>query len=280
MIKDVRFTKMVGAGNDFIVTDNRSGVIGNDAAKIAKKLSNRKHSIGADGLILLEKSSAIGGSASGGKKADFRMRIFNPDGSEAEMCGNGVRCVAKFAVDHKIKKGLLSIETLAGIIEAEVRGHIVKAKLVKPKGLKLNFSLQINGRSEILNFIDTGVPHAVKLLDSLEGVDVDQWGSQIRRHPYFAPRGTNADLISLGSQNKVEVRTYERGVEGETLSCGTGSTAAALVAAALKGLKSPVFVRTKGGETLKVYFSKKGSEFFNVYLEGPVQTTFEGRVVL
>ena len=266
----LEFTKMVGAGNDFIVVDNRSGAIGNDAAKIAKKLSDRKHSVGADGLILLEKS----------KKADIRMRIFNPDGSEAEMCGNGVRCVAKFAVTHKIKKSALSIETLAGIIEAEARGNIVKAKLVKPKALKLNFSLQVNGRNEILNFIDTGVPHAVKVLDSLEGVDVDEWGSQIRRHPYFAPRGTNANFVSLGSQNKIEVRTYERGVEGETLSCGTGSTAAALVVAALKGLKSPVLVLTKGGETLKVYFSKKGSEFFNVYLEGPVQTTFEGRVAL
>ncbi len=264
------FTKMAAAGNDFIVVDNRSGVIGNDAAKIAKKLSERKYSIGADGLILLDKS----------KKADVKMRIFNPDGSQAQMCGNGVRCAAKFLADHKMKKGRLSIETLAGIIGAEVRKNIVTAKLAKPKSLKLNFSLQVNGRNEILNFIDTGVPHAVKFVDSLRGVDVDRFGREIRRHPYFAPRGTNADFVCLGSQNTIEVRTYERGVEGETLSCGTGSTAAALVAAALKGLKSPVLVRTKGGEILKVYFSRKGGKFSDVCLEGPVQTTFEGRVKL
>lgn len=267
---DCRFTKMVAAGNDFIVVDNRLRVVGNDATKIAKKLAERKYSIGADGLILLEKS----------KKADVKMRIFNPDGSQAEMCGNGVRCAAKFWGGHQIKKGKCSIETLAGIIEAEVRGNVVTAKLVKPKGLRLNFSLQVNGRNETLNFIDTGVPHAVKFVDSLKGVDVDRFGREIRRHPYFAPRGTNADFVCLGSQHTIEVRTYERGVEGETLSCGTGSTAAALVAAALKGLKSPVLVRTKGGEILKVYFSRKKGEFSDVYLEGPVQTTFEGRVKL
>ena len=264
----LNFTKMSGAGNDFIVVDNRSGAIKKDAGGVSKKLCGRQSSIGADGLILLEKS----------KKASVKMRIFNPDGSQAEMCGNGVRCVAKFAAENKITKSRLSIETLAGIIQAEVRGQIVKARLVNPKGLKLNFSIPVNGRNETLSYIDTGVPHAVKVVESVEGVDVDQFGREIRHHEHFAPRGTNADFVAFRSQNAIEVRTYERGVEAETFSCGTGSTAAALVAAAIKGLKSPVRVHTKGGETLKVFFSKKGSEFFDVYLEGPVRTVFEGRV--
>lgn len=273
-MKTLSFVKMAGAGNDFIMADNRSGLVKTKLPELAKKLCDRKHSVGADGLILLERS----------KKADIRMRIFNPDGSEAEMCGNGVRCLAKFAVDKKIAKNKLSVETLAGLITAEVRQNTVKAKLMDPKDLSLGLSLNVNGGPKSLNFINTGVPHTVIVTESLEKAPVDSMGREIRFHSQFAPRGTNVNFISFqktgASSNAIAIRTYERGVESETLACGTGSTAGALVAAALKGLKSPVSVKTEGGETLKVYFSKKDEKFYDVYLEGPVAVNFEGRVGL
>ncbi len=273
-MKTVDFVKMSGAGNDFIVIDNRTGILSAKPSESAKKLCDRKRSVGADGLLFLEKS----------RRADIRMRIFNPDGSEAEMCGNGVRCLAKFALDKKIVKNRLSIETQAGMITAEVRRNAVKAHLADPKGLKLNFSVPMNGRPENVHFINTGVPHAVMVLDSLNGVDVNGLGKAIRFHSDFAPSGTNVDFISFekasAAQNAISIRTYERGVESETLACGTGSAAGALVAAALKGLRSPVLVMTEGGETLKVYFSKKGELFTDVHLEGPVAVNFEGRVSL
>ena len=269
-MKEILFTKMVGAGNDFIVVDNRLNFIKKDAAKLAIKLSDRKFSIGADGLILLEKAG----------KSDVRMRILNPDGSEAEMCGNGVRCLAKFVADHRITGSKLSIETLAGTVYAEVKGNTVKAKMVDPKDIKLNFEIQVNGHKESLSFINTGVPHAIKIVSSVSDCDVEKLGERIRRHEYFAPRGTNVDFVSVKKNNGIEVRTYERGVEAETLACGTGSTAAALVTAAVKNLKSPVMVHTKGGEVLKIYFSKTGRVFRDVYLEGRILKSFEGKVVL
>jgi diaminopimelate epimerase len=265
----VAFVKMAGAGNDFILADNRKGLI-RGLPQTARKLCDRKHSIGADGLILLERS----------KSADIRMRILNPDGSEAEMCGNGVRCLARFAVDLKAVKARHTIETLAGLIRADVRGEVVKARMVEPKGLTLGIPLRVGGKKEVLNFIDTGVPHAVKVLSSVASCDVDGSGRVIRFHRYFAPRGTNVNFIALKSGNAIEIRTYERGVEAETLACGTGSVAGALVAASLKGLKSPVRVRTRGGEVLNIYFAKKNGAFTDVYLEGGVEKCFEGRVDL
>ncbi len=270
MTKLIPFTKMAGAGNDFVVVDNRSKKIKNRLPNTARRLCDRHRSVGADGLILLERS----------KRADIRMRIFNPDGSEAEMCGNGVRCAAKFASDHKITKARLSIETLAGVIAADVTGDVVKARLMDPKDLRLNLLIDVKGRKEKLHFINTGVPHAVKWVNSVGPYDAAGLGREIRFHEYFAPKGTNVNFISALNGNAIDVRTYERGVEAETLACGTGSTAAALVAAALKGFKSPVKTRTAGGEILKVYFSRTENGFSDVYLEGKVSTHFEGRVAI
>ena len=261
---------MSGAGNDFILIDNRRGFIKAGLAKKAKTLCDRKHSIGADGLILLERS----------KKADIRMRILNPDGSEAEMCGNGVRCLAKFAVDMKIASPKHSVETLAGTIYTEVRGNVVKAKMIEPKELKLGFKIDLNGSDGAMNFINTGVPHAVRLVNSVAGCDVKTLGRDIRQHKHFSPKGTNVNFVAVKQGSSIDIRTYERGVEDETLACGTGSTAGALVAAAVKNLKSPVSVHTHGGELLKVYFSRNGLSFHGVYLEGRVQKSFEGSVLL
>lgn len=269
MLKSVAFSKKEAAGNDFIIIDNRKKRV-QSPVRAAQKLCNRKLSVGADGLLLLEKS----------KNADIRMRIFNPDGSQAEMCGNGVRCLAKFAAQNKITTNIHSIETLAGRIQSEVRGDIVRAKMVPPRGLRLNVMVRAAGASHILHLINTGVPHAVKVVRRVSQAAVESLGRTLRWHKAFAPKGTNVNFISVSPGPSVQIRTYERGVEAETLACGTGSTAGALVAATLKNLKSPVRVRTRGGEVLKIYFSKKNGLFEDVYLEGKVTDSFEGRVKL
>jgi diaminopimelate epimerase len=263
------FWKMEGAGNDFILVDDRAGRI-RDPKAAARRLCDRKFSVGADGLILLCRS----------RKADARMRILNPDGSEAEMCGNGVRCLAKFAVSRGLAGRRMTVETLAGVIHCRVTGGVVTARLSEPRDLRLKFTIPVGGRKVELHSVNTGVPHAVRVVDSLEDVDVDSLGRSIRFHPRFAPKGTNVNFIEFGAGNAIRVATYERGVECETLACGTGSTASALVAAALKGLKSPVHVRTAGGETLRVHFERSGGRFRHVELEGRVKKTFEGRVNL
>lgn len=267
-MKYLSFTKMVAAGNDFIIVDNRRGILRGGLSALARRLLDKIYAIGADGLVLLERS----------KKADIRMRIFNPDGSEAEMCGNGVRCLAKFAVDFRITPSALSIETKAGFIDARVRGNLVRARMASPKDFRPNTRIDSNGKSHIFHFINTGVPHAVEFLKSLEGCDVKGTGRVVRFHPHFAPRGTNVDFVSLRPKNTIQIRTYERGVEDETLACGTGSTAAALVAAKLKNFKSPVRLITRSGETLRVYFKKNSTGFSNVYLEGIVRSCFDGRI--
>lgn len=258
-MEHLEFTKMMAAGNDFIVIDNRTGKVKGQAPKLAQRLCDRKNGIGADGLLLLERS----------EKSDLRMRIFNPDGSQAEMCGNGVRCLAKFSADRKISASRLSVETPAGEISVNVRAEIVRARLSDPKGLKI---------SKELSVIDTGVPHAVKFVQTFQGLDVEGLGRQIRHDKAFKPRGTNVDFVRVVPGNRIEVRTYERGVEAETLSCGTGSTASALVAAKVHNLKSPVEVKTQSGEILKVHFLLNGKGFHEVTLEGEVREVFQGKI--
>ncbi len=265
----LEFTKMAGAGNDFIVCDNRlKRLKSTGLAEYAQRLCDRRRSVGGDGLIVLEQSG----------QTEIRMRIFNPDGSEAEMCGNGVRCAAKFIVDHGIAGPQHRIETMAGIIEAEVTGNTVKARITEPKGMRLDFPVEVNGESETLSFVDTGVPHAVKIMKPEATCDVETLGRLIRNHEAFAPKGTNVNFVWVKPKNAIQVRTYERGVEAETQACGTGSTASALIAAASRGLKSPVQVHTQGGDILKIYFSKNDTGFHDVYLEGDVSISFEGRV--
>jgi diaminopimelate epimerase len=231
--------------------------------ELAQYLCQRKTAVGADGLLVLEKS----------KRADFRMRIFNADGSEAEMCGNGLRC----AVMHVGKKKV-RVETIAGIYEGETSGRdSVRIKMEDPKGLKLNIPISLNSRDIKVNFIDTGVPHAVIFVQGLDRIDVNNIGAQIRHHGQFKPRGTNVDFVEIGDNRNIKMRTYERGVEGETLACGTGAVASAIISNKQQGTGDRVNVHTRGG-ILKVCFDKKGSEFKNVYLEGEAREVFTGEV--
>ena len=263
----IKFTKAVATGNDFVIIDNRLSAISYQLSAIAKKICERKYGVGADGLLVIEKS----------KKCDFRMRIFNPDGSEARMCGNGSRCVALYAADKKIAKaGEMAIETPAGILNAAVKGDVVKVKLPDPKDIKWNLCLEINKCPYKLNFINTGVPHVIHFVDDLDKVDVRNIGSHIRHHGEFSPEGTNADFVKVIDGKNIKIRTYERGVEDETLACGTGAVASAVIAAESQKLSSPVTVETRGGEKLKVYFELVKGEFKNVYLEGKAKLVYEG----
>ncbi len=267
-MKLVSFTKMAGAGNDFVMIDNRQKTIIHQPSRLAKKLSHRRLSIGSDGLILLEKS----------KKADLKMRYFNADGSEADMCGNGIRCLAKFAVDKKIAGAKHSIETAAGIYRLEVKKNIVRVQMVEPKDLKINIPINVDGHKYVSSFVNTGVPHAVLMVKDLESIPVDALGRKIRFHDAFKPKGANVNFITLGSGSDIHARIYERGVEAETLASGTGATACALIAVLHFNLKSPVKVHTRSGEIIKIYFKRAGSHFMDVEMEGPVTTSFEGKV--
>jgi len=270
-MSDLHFTKMVASGNDFVIIDNRKGVLEKlslNAKELAKELCERKGSVGADGLLLIEES----------KTADFKMRVFNPDGSEVSMCGNGARCVALYAVEKKISGRDVKIETDAGILEAEVIGLAVKIKLTDPKGLKLNFSLKLGAKTIKANFINTGVEHIVLFVKNLDSLNVGALGSKIRYHKKFKPRGANANFVKVLDSKRIEIRTYERGVEAETLACGTGAVASAVISSLIKGLKPHIDVITKSGETLRVYFELAGKKIKDVYLEGEAKTVYEGRL--
>jgi diaminopimelate epimerase len=263
----VEFYKMSGSGNDFIIIDNRDLSLNVGSLPVfVHKVCQRKISVGADGLLLLEPSKTV----------NFKWQFFNSDGSVAEMCGNAARCVARYAYLKGIAPKKMSFETLVGIISAEVNDDVVKVKLTDPSPLKIAQTIILNGREYILDCIDTGVPHAVAFVDSIETCAVVGIGRQIRRHEHFAPRGTNADFAEVLDYHKMKVRTYERGVEDETLACGTGVVASVLAAAGRGMVDSPVDVIVNSGETLRIYFTKKDDHFGEIYLEGKVKIIYQG----
>ncbi len=263
----IEFYKMSGSGNDFIIIDNRDLSLNvGDLPSFARKVCQRKISVGADGLLLVEPSNI----------ADFKWQFFNSDGSVAEMCGNASRCVARYAYLKGIAPKKMSFETLAGIISAEVNDDVVKVRLTDPSPLKPGMKININGSEIILDCIDTGVPHAVCFIDNVENCAVVEDGRKIRRHEYFQPRGTNANFVSVIDRHKIRVRTYERGVEDETLACGTGDVASVLAAAQRGLVDSPVDVIVQSTETLRIYFSRKNDRFAEIYLEGLVKIVYQG----
>ncbi len=270
-MKKIPFYKMQGSGNDFLLIDNRRGILkGKRLRDLAITLCHRRYSVGADGLIVIIPS----------KKADFKWRFFNSDGSEAEMCGNGSRCAARFAYLKKIAKKNLSFETLAGIIRAEVRNNVVEVQLTGASGLRMNIAVPLDSGLRMGHFINTGVPHLVYLSKDLESEDMDRIGRTTRYHDLFKPAGTNVDFTQIQGRHKVRIRTYERGVEGETLACGTGAVAAALVAGALGAVVSPVEVLTRGGEKLVISFDRTAEGFSNIHLAGTAEVICEGVVYI
>jgi diaminopimelate epimerase len=266
-IKKTEFYKMSGSGNDFIIIDNRDLSLNvGDLPSFVRKVCRRKVSVGADGLLLIEPST----------RADFKWRFFNSDGSVAEMCGNASRCVGRFAYLQGITGNKMSFETMAGIITAHVHDDIVKAGLTEPSSLEQGVKIIINNCECLLDCIDTGVPHAVNFVDDLETCAVLDRGRNIRYHEHFRPRGTNANFACILDRHKIKVRTYERGVEDETLACGTGVVASVLAAAGRNMVDSPVDVTVQSGETLRVYFTGSNNGFSDIYLEGKVKIVYQG----
>ena len=261
---------MDGAGNDFVMIDNRSGDVCLNPEQIVR-ICDRHHGVGADGILLLEKAT---------DGADFRMRYYNRDGGEAEMCGNGARCFARYA--HKIAAApkKLSFETPAGVIGAELHDELVTLRLSAPSDLQLNIALRTAGKKRTVHFINSGVPHVVVPVSQIDEVDVRQDGAAIRRHEMFLPKGANVNFIEKREGKRIAVRTYERGVENETLACGTGVVASALIFAATENSGGPVGVLVRGGDELTVAFEKDGTEFRNVTLTGPAEFVFEGTIEL
>ena len=275
----IDFAKVVASGNDFIIVDNRENKIKEkiiDFADFARFSSRRKHSVGADGVLVLEDSA----------KADFKMRIFNPDGSEVTMCGNGIRCSALYAFTNKWCGPSMKIETQAGILEATVKEESVypaharmgwvKIKMTPPKNLKLDQNIGVGKTILAIHTVDTGVPHAVHFVDGIKDYPVKDMGAKIRYHKIFEPEGTNADFVKPIDKSTISVRTYERGVEDETLACGTGVVASAIISNLVNGTQQPVSANTEGRDVLKVHFKKEHNRFSDVHLEGKSHIVFEG----
>jgi diaminopimelate epimerase len=237
-------------------------------AEFARLVCRRRFSVGADGLFLIEPSAS----------ADFKWRFFNADGSEAEMCGNGARCVARFAYLHGIAAARMRFETLAGIIEATVADTLVTITMTPPHSFAFDLPVEVAGQQVVVHRVDTGVPHIVIFVEEIDAVDVVALGRQLRHHPLFAPAGTNVNFVGR-LEHGFCVRTYERGVEDETMACGTGVVAGALVAAA-KGLaESPVEMATSGGVVLTVQFSGDPEKGINqVLLKGPAHLIYRGEL--
>jgi diaminopimelate epimerase len=271
----VPFVKMSGTGNDFILIDHRKPLIEPGSMSVfAAAVCRRKFSVGADGLILLEHS----------EQADFRWRFFNADGSVAEMCGNGARCAARFAFMQGIAPAKMRFETLAGIIEAEISDSEVAVKMTEPRDLRLHQTISVNSAPLVLHSLNTGVPHAVVFVDNIEETDVRSLGQAIRYHEAFQPAGTNVNFVQKRG-DAFKVRTYERGVEDETLACGTGSAASAIIAALLGQAASPVEIITSGNDRLLILFELgevkaggTGPIVYNVFLKGPARIIYAGEL--
>lgn len=266
---ELTFYKMSGSGNDFILVDNRAGILDGDTlGPFVASICRRKHSVGADGMILLETSD----------RADFKWRFFNADGGEVEMCGNGGRCAARLAYLKGIAGPRLSFETKAGVIQAEVTGDRVKLEMPQPSPPELDYPLTVQEETLIVSSITVGVPHVVIWVTDLEKTRVFEIGRAIRYHERYAPAGTNTNFVNQLANGAFAIRTYERGVEDETLACGTGSVAAALIAATRGMTGSPAVFQTRGGETLGVHFEKSGDRFHSVFLEGDARVIYEGKL--
>lgn len=266
-MKTIPFFKMSGSGNDFIVIDNREAVVPEaELATLVTGACRRKMSVGADGMIFIESSAELA----------FKWRFFNADGSLPDMCGNGARCAARFAFLHGIADRQMAFETLAGTIEATVGDDTVKIRMTAPRDLKTGTMLDVAGTSTAVASVNTGVPHVVMVVDDIEAVAVAKTGRLIRYHPDYAPEGTNVNFVALKDNGTIFIRTYERGVEDETLACGTGNVAAALILAHERGLTSPVTLTTRSGGHLTVHFSTQGGRYRDVFLEGDARVIYRG----
>ncbi|MDM8549962.1 diaminopimelate epimerase [Desulfobacterales bacterium HSG2] len=261
------FYKFSGSGNDFIIIDNRNKIVDErNLSDFVVNVCRRKMSVGADGLILVEESD----------KADFRWQFFNSDGSRAEMCGNGARCAARFAYINGIAGTEMAFETDVGIISAYIADDQVKIKMTDPTDLRTDYAIQLEKGPLSVSSVNTGVPHIVLETSDTEPVEVVRTGREIRFHKSFAPAGTNVNFVCGLKDGSFANRTYERGVEDETLACGTGCVASAIIMAYKYGTDSPIDIITKSGGRLIVHYKEKNGRFYDIYLEGDARIIYKG----
>ena len=266
-MQTIPFYKMSGSGNDFIIMDNREGVLPDfPLVDFVQNVCRRKMSAGADGIILIEKAAEL----------DFQWRFYNSDGSRAEMCGNGARCAARYAYLNGIAGKEMAFVTDAGPIQATVDADRVKVGMTPPLDYRPLFNLTVGGRTVAMTAINTGVPHVVIAADAIESAPVVELGRQVRQHPEFAPAGTNVNFTCLQDSGRIAIRTYERGVEDETLACGTGSVAGALVHALQTGGESPVDMITRSGSRLTIHYKISGDTCRDVQMEGDARVIYSG----
>ncbi|MCU0452111.1 MAG: diaminopimelate epimerase [Bacteroidetes bacterium] len=266
----ILFEKLHGAGNDFIVIDNRRRIVRN-ASRLAKRLCDRHLSIGADGLLLVEHSA----------RADYRMMYYNADGSYGGMCGNGGRSIALFAYVNGIADRVHRFSALGHIYQVSVgaNGRVslsMKDPLAVKSGLKLRGPLG----NFLATFVDTGSPHVVIKVQkgTLRGLDLKTLGPWIRHHRAFSPHGANVNFMEVLGPKLLQMRTYERGVEAETLACGTGSVACSIIASQLFGVRSPVTIVASSGDRLRVSFRESPEGYREVILDGPARRAFKGTI--
>ncbi len=261
-MKELVFVKMQASGNDFILINNFKKQFAGEGADLARRLCRRRISVGADGLILIEPPQD--------PQNAFAWRFYNADGSEAEMCGNGGRCAARFVVEEGLARSPFTFETKAGVIRAEVEGSRVKVQLTPPQDERLYMEITLEEEVWRGHFVNTGVPHLVVLVEDLEKIPVKEKGRRLRSHTLFSPAGTNVNFVRVGEEG-LEIRTYERGVEDETLACGTGAAASAWIAFRLGLLRSPIPVKTRGGEILRIHIEDN-----RIWLEGETRRIYRG----
>lgn len=263
----IPFVKMHGAANDFVVVDHREPFLPEPLEALTRRLCDRRRGIGADGVLLVEHDPEL----------DFAMRIFNADGGPAEFCGNGARCVARRAFELGLgRSGRVQFRTPAGPLLATQGGDgrtidLSFGRVARPG---TPFPIEAAGRTFAGRLILVGVPHFVTAVERVEWTPLGDWGPALRHHPRFAPAGTNVDFVARLGPGRVALRTYERGVEGETLACGSGAMAAALAAVA-DGERSPIVVMTAGGDELMVAV-EPAEEGYEVSLSGPAVTAYVG----
>jgi len=266
----IKFTKMHGAGNDFVLIDDREGKVPWEDHFLMAALAGRRTGIGCEGVILVQQSD----------KADFRMRFLNPDGTEVELCGNGSRCAAAFAHAIGASGTALTIETMCGLVDAQLTKN--GACVWMPEPTKKNYGIELKIGDETIrgDFINTGVPHFVVQVPNISTVDVQGLGRAIRLHPAFAPDGTNVDFVTFRAPNRMTMRTYERGVEAESGACGTGAVACVVVAVETAQFTLPTKVKTPSGYDLTIDGDWRHRKCTGLTLSGPVKFVFSGEIDL
>ena len=284
MREPIEFAKLSGSGNDFVCLDGRNGrfdaILGDSArvGKTAQVLCHRTLGVGADGVVIATACEAP-------ELADLAARHFEPDGSEATLCGNGTACFVRWAADNGwVTREEIRVLTAAGVVRGRRSdGAYIRVCIPLPEDMRGDLVVPAGGRDWPADYVVTGVPHLLLYVDDVAGLDVARLGPPLRHHEMFAPRGVNADFVQVLREGELAIRTFETGVEGETLACGTGSAAAAIMAARRFGWgqdyrsgQKPVLIHVRSGDVLRVYFEAIADQVRDLCLETVVRFLYRG----